>query len=339
MALSTTFFANKQWLLKTPKTLREHTVKEACLARKACFQNLRNGNIKSFDLQFRSKMKQVANGWSICIDKKQVFKKDRELVILKHTLGNMRFASRKELNRVIEGTHPPSECKIQKDKYGDYYLVVTVSKKVAKKRKTQRVVSVDPGIRKFITTYSPNSQDAWMIARNYGAVIMPLLKQLDSLLSIESKLKGKTLSQHHKKVVNLRRKIFYKKKDLIEQSSSMLVKNYDIILLPKLDVLKLSEKKKRQLKTKTVRQMLSMGHSEFFNRTQQKAIDNGVVVLPVKEHYTSQTCPCCGHRNKCNEVYKCKTCCFENDRDIVGALNILLKAVRTNNPRCASSCH
>ena len=98
--------------------------------------------------------------------------------------------------------------------------------------------------------------------------------------------------------------------------------------MPKLDTGKLSQKQTRRLRTKTVRAMLNAGHSTFFKCIKEKCWEHGSKFLHVKEDYTSQTCPCCGHLNKCNEVYKCKDCEFHHDRDLVGALNILLKAVR-----------
>ena len=74
--------------------------------------------------------------------------------------------------------------------------------------------------------------------------------------------------------------------------------------------------------------MLQAGHSKFFDTLKDKCWENGSHFLHVKEDYTSQTCPCCGTLNKCNEFFKCKNCSFSHDRDIIGSLNIMLKAVR-----------
>ena len=111
------------------------------------------------------------------------------------------------------------------------------------------------------------------------------------------------------------------------QSASFIAKRYDLVLMPKLDTKNLSMKSHR-LKTKTVRAMLNAGHSKFLESLKDKCWEYGTKFLLVREEYTSQTCPCCGWLNKCNEVYKCQNCNFHHDRDIVGALNIMLKAVR-----------
>lgn len=45
--------------------------------------------------------------------------------------------------------------------------------------------------------------------------------------------------------------------------------------------------------------------------------------IQVDEHYSSQTCPVCGCRNKCRRIYVCKQCAYTAPRDVVGAVNIL----------------
>jgi putative transposase len=99
-------------------------------------------------------------------------------------------------------------------------------------------------------------------------------------------------------------------------------------MMPKLETKKLVIKAERKLTTKTVRSLLNAGHSEFYNILKDKCWESGVRFLECREDYTSQTCPDCGSLNKCNETYHCKQCGFQNDRDVVGALNILLKGVQ-----------
>ncbi|RIK24883.1 MAG: hypothetical protein DCC55_41015 [Chloroflexi bacterium] len=41
------------------------------------------------------------------------------------------------------------------------------------------------------------------------------------------------------------------------------------------------------------------------------------------EHYTSQTCPVCGERNKGQRVYRCRKCGTVAPRDVIGSTNIL----------------
>jgi putative transposase len=43
----------------------------------------------------------------------------------------------------------------------------------------------------------------------------------------------------------------------------------------------------------------------------------------VSEAYSSQTCPNCGQRRKCQRVYRCRECGITAPRDVIGATNIL----------------
>ena len=45
--------------------------------------------------------------------------------------------------------------------------------------------------------------------------------------------------------------------------------------------------------------------------------------IEVDEHYTSQTCPVCGGRNKGRRVYRCRSCGQTAPRDVIGSVNIL----------------
>jgi putative transposase len=45
--------------------------------------------------------------------------------------------------------------------------------------------------------------------------------------------------------------------------------------------------------------------------------------IQVDEGYTSQTCPSCGHRQRCKRLYRCKNCGIVAPRDVVGSTNIL----------------
>lgn len=55
-----------------------------------------------------------------------------------------------------------------------------------------------------------------------------------------------------------------------------------------------------------------------------KAEAEGIAVALQDEHYSTQTCPQCGHRHKPRgRVYTCRACGFSGHRDVVGQINIL----------------
>ena len=68
-----------------------------------------------------------------------------------------------------------------------------------------------------------------------------------------------------------------------------------------------------------------------------KAIEYGVPVVLVNPRNTSTTCPRCGSRlNYIHRLATCGNCGFMADRDVVGAMNIHLRAIQAIAPRSGS---
>lgn len=80
------------------------------------------------------------------------------------------------------------------------------------------------------------------------------------------------------------------------------------------------------------RSILDQGWFEFRRQLGYKSVWNGGFVVAVPPQYTSQTCPCCGHVSKDNRQvqakFECVECGFEENADLVGAINILARGHR-----------
>lgn len=318
------FFNNKPWLLECPKSIRQSAVEEAFAARQAAFTNRRNGHIRSFEMGYRSKK---TKQWSLGIEKSNVSKKGDELAIFPRLLGDMHYHNTKQLHKIIQDKHPSMDCKLQMDKYGDYYLVVPCKVQVQEKKKTGGVVAIDPGIRKFLTLYSPDNQQAESIAANFMVVLKPLLLQADYLCGRMDKAHGKERDKWKQRLNHLRKRIHNLKTDLLHQAAAYVTDNYSTVLMPKLDTQQIAA-----LSTTNkylARELNNTRHCGFFDHLQRKCLEKGVTFLHVGEEYTSQTCPHCGALHKSEDEWKtCARCGFSCDRDVSGALCILLKAAR-----------
>lgn len=322
------FYYDKKWLEDCPNSIRAGAVFDAKANMSACFSNLRAKNIQYFTTPFKTKRKEEINGWSMSIEKQNIQRKEKALFLFETKLGVMRYYSSKQLIKLMPGNKPEMDCKIQKSAFGEYFLVIPRACKVKISNASKEYanpVAVDPGLRKFLTTYAPNDRESFMMGNRWATTIMNKLVLLDNLYSMRAKGDRSKAIQ----IKRLRKDVFYLKKELRDQCSNFLTKRYDVVLMPKLETGKLCIKANRRLTTKTARSLLQAGHCQFFNSLKMKCLERGVRFLEVKEHYTSQTCPCCGCLNKCNEVYVCTSCSFKHDRDVVGALNIFLKAVRS----------
>ena len=170
-----------------------------------------------------------------------------------------------------------------------------------------RMISLDPGIRKFLVGYDPAGKS---IMIGEGAC-----KEL-----IADLLKADKDKRHWKTIKNKITELHWK-------TISFLIKNYDTILLPDFRVSEMLKKKKLGRKIKRLMSMFSF--YSFREKLKYKCKVHHKQLLIVDESYTSKTCTQCGVLNDVgsNEVYKCTQCKLVIDRDVLGSRNIFIKNV------------
>jgi IS605 OrfB family transposase len=96
--------------------------------------------------------------------------------------------------------------------------------------------------------------------------------------------------------------------------------------------LKNLKKGKSHKRGKTFRKaMIPWSYRQVIEALKNKAEENRVYLQKVEPAYTSQICPNCSKvssSNRKNEDFRCISCDFRQDADIVGAYNILVRALR-----------
>ena len=130
-------------------------------------------------------------------------------------------------------------------------------------------------------------------------------------------------------------------KDFLHKASCQISQNHAMIAIEDLQVRNMSKSAKgdseqhgKMVKQKSGlnRSILDQGWCEFRRQLEYKAAWNGGFVVAVPPQYTSQTCPCCGHVSKDNRQkqakFECVECGFEENADVVGAINILARGHR-----------
>jgi len=152
------------------------------------------------------------------------------------------------------------------------------------------------------------------------------------LASIQTALsKKKKGSRSWNRLVTRKRKFLAKqnrRRNDIEQKVSRAVMNYaverDCREIALGDVRNVAD----GVKTGSVsnQKISNWSHGKLRNMIEYKAEAEGISVVLVKEHYTTQTCPNhgCKHKTKPKgRIYRCPKCGFIGHRDVVGAANIL----------------
>ncbi len=170
---------------------------------------------------------------------------------------------------------------------GRYYLTVPFQVQRKEGESQARVVALDPGVRCFQTFFSETC--CGFLGRDAMGRIQRLCHHLDDLISRSTKVQAKCRYRMRKACNRIRHRI----RDLIDELhhkvACFLVKNFDVILLPTFETSQMVKRGRRKLRSKSVRQMLTLGHYRFKRFLKHKAFEFGKVVLDVNESYTSKT--------------------------------------------------
>lgn len=294
------------WVLDSGSQIRANAVFEAYKNFETNIDLVKNGKKKFFHIKYKTKKDKK---WTINVSKENIstkeYKNRTEFSLYKKS-GFIKTTEKFEINH---------NCSIHFDGI-HYYILVPYEKPVKESRADNFFVALDPGVRKFQTCYSPDS-NVNIIGVNASEKIYKLLLMIDKAISNKNK----------KLETKLRLRVKNLQNELHDKTSRFLCENYRTIYVPKLTSDNDIIKKSRKIKTKTVRNMVLLAHCAFVEKLKTKALEyKNIKVQIVTEEYTSQTCIKCHTRTKTsNEIFKCKNCCFKIDRDILGSRNILLK--------------
>ena len=173
-------------------------------------------------------------------------------------------------------------------RYGQYHLAVSYDETPPPQRENQaRVVALDPGVRSFLTWYCADS--VGKIGEGAFFRIQRLCERLDELLSRAAKSPAgkrrnmrRAASRMHIRIENLIR-------ELHRQAARFLVDSFDVILLPTFETSDMVERGRRRIRSKTVRNLLSLAHYRFGMFLRHKAQEAGMAVVSVNEAYTTKT--------------------------------------------------
>jgi putative transposase len=301
------------WILETPKHIRESAVFEAHKNLKSAISNLKNGHIRHFDIRYKSK--RIKN-WSYEIPSTSIKNYGDTLGFYENRTTNSRIKITEKIDSIEHA------CNIMFNGL-HYYICVPVNTNQKENKSDGLYASLDPGVRKFQTIYSPDKNEFIMIGKGAGKVLYQHLLRLDKMLS-------KRNNKNELKIKKLRMRISDLQSELHFKTSNFLCNNFREIYVPKLtkenDIIR---KMNRKIQTKTVRNMVVLGHCKFIERLKTKAEEfTNVNINVISEEFTSQKCLECGKLTKMKkgeEMYKCNFCGLSIDRDILGSTNILLK--------------
>lgn len=213
--------------------------------------------------------------------------------------------------------------------FGKWFIVIPREIKVTPIDNQEGVVAIDPGVRTFATYFSTEGYFGKLGYEAFDRILKLNLK-IDKLISKLSKETDK-----HKKS-SLKRSIFnvrFKIRNLIDElhwkTIKFFISRFKVIVFPSFNVSEMVKKSKRKLPKKVVRSMNCFRFYEFKERLKLKCKENGVTFIESSEAFTSRTNSFTGELIE--NLGSKEKFIFNNisiDRDINGARNILIRAMR-----------
>ena len=271
---------------------------------------------KSFEMKFRSKK----NPKQTCYIPKTAISSSG----IYHTIaGKLKMKERQWFEKA-----DISDCRLSLE-FGKWFIVIPKEVKTTPIDNQEGVVAIDPGVRTFATYFSTEGYFG-KLGKGAFERILRLNLKIDKLISKMSKETNK-----HKKS-NLKRSIFkirFKIRNLIDELHWKVIKfltsRFKVIIFPPFNVSEMVKKSKRKLSKKVVRSMNCFRFYEFKERLKFKCKENEITFIESSEAFTSRTNSFTGEFIKnlgSKEKFE-----FDNifvDRDINGARNILIRAMR-----------
>jgi len=319
----------KDWELNTPKDTRAGSVDDVCKAYKTGFANLKAGNIKYFNLDYRRKNKVNKS----CVVAKNAIKINNGIITIspqsfkeKKCNGNFNIGKKTRNTKKHKDLKIKNDCRIIMQK-GEYWVIIPIPYEVEEKKKPVNYCGIDPGVRTFMTCFGNDGYTEFEHDNNYIKKLDNKIHNLQTFFKLSGSIAKKV--RLRKKKLN---KLEKRKENIINElhwnTINKILKNYDFIFYGDIkshDVVK--DGKNKTLNT----DMMNLKLYKFKQRLLFKAEEKNKKVFEVKEHYTTKTCSFCGSLNnpEKSKIYECKSCNIKIGRDINASKNILMKGIKT----------
>jgi transposase len=288
-------------------------IQDACTSYKSCLTNLRNGNIKHFRLRYLKETKQNL----ILKVEKHMISKD------KNTFCSSAFPNGFTFDNAFNLKNAGSAVMFHYNRATNKLSLFNAIKENSTiKKAPDSTVSLDPGVRDFLTGYS--KKKVFSMGSNMRKEIGRLLLKIDHIKQNER------LSQ--KKIKKAERKYYNKIENYIDDLHWKCIKNltddYNKILIGNLSTKGIISRDNGLLDSMTKRIAQFMSLFKFKQRLDYKCKQRQIYFMEIDEAYTSKTCSNCGILNfdlGSSKTFNCEICEQSIDRDLNGAKNILLK--------------
>jgi putative transposase len=239
--------------------------------------------------------------------------------------GPVRFC----LSRPLPAEH--AMARITSNRSGRWHVSFSAAQPVIERTPTGAAVGSDVGVVATLTTSDGQMFHAPGLRPGESRRLRRLQRKL-ARQEKGSKRRDKTRTA----IARLKAKEAGRRRDFIEQTTTSLVRDFDLIAAEDLAIKNMVRSAKGTIDTEGAgvaaecglnRAIFTQGWSRLRRRLVDKAATCEVTVVAVNPAHTSQRCAACGHtcaeNRKNHAVFRCRACGHEANADVNAAVNIL----------------
>ena len=300
---------------KTPIHTLNYAVQLACASYKSCLTNLKNGNIKYFNVRYIKKNKPSL---IMDIEKCVINKKSFFTSILGKEIKN---------NQNIEYI-TNHDCKLHYNRNKNRFTLLIPKEVERIINNKNKYISIDLGLRTLMNCKTNNQYI------KIGTNIQKETKKYILKIDKYKKLKNLKNNKKEKILKRLKEKIKNKVEDLHWKTINNLTSNYKTIIIGKWSTKSIISKEDSNLMKMSKRIIQTISYYKLLERLKFKSLINNNNLIIKEEWYTSKACTRCANKKDDlggNSIYSCLNCNLIIDRDYNGCRNIFLSTIKSIN--------
>lgn len=214
---------------------------------------------------------------------------------------------------------------------GKWFVSIQTEREVEQPIPQGDAVGIDMGVARFATL----SDGTFYVPLGSFKRHQDRLRRAQQSMSRKTKF-SKNWRKAKARVQRVHSRIGSARRDYLHKTSTAISQNHAMVCIEDLQVRNMSKSaagsvenpgKNVRAKSGLNRSILDQGWFEFRRQLDYKLAWSGGWLVAVPPQYTSRTCPCCGHvsadNRKTQAQFACVECGFEENADVVGAVNVL----------------
>ena len=239
-------------------------------------------------------------------------------------LGWLRYRNSRDVLGTVKNVTVSQSC-------GKWYASIQTEREVAQSIPQGGAVGIDMGVARFATLSDGTFYEPLNSFKRHEAA----LRKAQQAMSRKQKFSN-NWKKEKARVQRIHARIGNARRDYLHKTSTAISQNHAMVCIEDLQVRNMSKSaagtadapgRNVRAKSGLNKSILDQGWFEFRRQLDYKLAWNGGWLIAVPPRNTSRTCPACDYVSRDNRKtqarFVCVVCGFEENADVVGAINVL----------------